>query len=190
MQRGFTLIEIAIVLVIVGLLLGGILRGQTVVGGAQAKDIIKSVLDTQAAALTFKDRYGFLPGDLPNPANSIPGIAGCNAGTGTGTLNTAAKRNCARDELILSNLLRGTAGTPIQVQNVTISLSNAAGAGFALPANWVNVVVIARLNCDTALQLDRGLDDGNTGTGNLRASVACAGQDPAVAVPLAAIRLN
>jgi len=199
-QRGFTLVEMSIVLVIIGLLLGGVLSAQSLIKRAQTQDLIQTTQDLQAATASFKSRYNFLPGDLPAPANSIPGVAAaCGAGTGTGAIDTAAKRTCAINELVLSGLIRGhlVTGTPnyaVISNGTTFTLSDAAGAGFVLPANWVNVVVIATLNCDTAVQIDRAVDDGVTGTGNFRTSVACpaggTAQAEGTAVPLAAFRIN
>lgn len=188
-QAGFTLIEMSIVLIIIGLIIGGILKASDVLKQAHAKDLIQAVQDAQSAALSFKSKYGYLPGDLPNGGASIPGIGAC-VGGGNGLIDTAAKRTCARDELIASGMLRGQVGSPIVVEGATITFSNAAGAGIALPTTWQNVVVISTLTCESAYQLDQALDDGNTATGNFRTGVACAGANPAIAVPVAAFRLN
>lgn len=65
-QRGFTLIEISIVLVIIGLIVGGILVGQTLIKAAQNRTIIREKDQIETAVMTFRDKYGGLPGDLPN----------------------------------------------------------------------------------------------------------------------------
>ena len=62
-SRGFTLIELAIVTMIVGLLIGGILKGQELVEQARAKNIINDFSGIAAAVLSYRDRYGALPGD-------------------------------------------------------------------------------------------------------------------------------
>ncbi len=81
-QKGFTLVEIAIVLVIIGLLLGGILASQSIISGAKAKDVIAIVGDLRTATAYFKQRYSYLPGDLPNPQNYITTVPVLAAGTG------------------------------------------------------------------------------------------------------------
>src|SRR5450759_3795987 len=62
-QTGFTLIEIAIVLVIIGLLLGGILKGQEMITQAKIKNIVNDFNGITAAMNSYQDRYRAMPGD-------------------------------------------------------------------------------------------------------------------------------
>lgn len=62
-QKGFTLIEIAIVLVIIGLLLGGVLKGQELITSARVRNMISQQDGIKAAYFGFLDRYRALPGD-------------------------------------------------------------------------------------------------------------------------------
>ena len=62
-QAGFTLVEIAIVLVIIGLLLGGILKGQEMITQAKIKNVISDMSGVSAAMYGYQDRYRALPGD-------------------------------------------------------------------------------------------------------------------------------
>src|SRR5438093_8826486 len=64
-QQGFTLVEIAIVLVIIGLLLGGILKGQEMITQARIKNAINDFNGVTVAVTSYQDRYRFLPGDDP-----------------------------------------------------------------------------------------------------------------------------
>src|SRR5258706_3132706 len=77
-QHGFTLIEPALVLVIVGLALGGILKGQELITAARVRNIATQLNGVKLAYLGFKDRYRQFPGDLPDDiANAnIPGNPG------------------------------------------------------------------------------------------------------------------
>ena len=65
-QTGFTLVEIAIVLVIIGLLLGGILKGQEMITQARIKNVANDFNGVTAAYFAYMDRYKGVPGDDPN----------------------------------------------------------------------------------------------------------------------------
>ena len=57
-QSGFTLIEIAIVLVIIGLLLGGVLKGQELINSAKVKNLVKAYQTDEVAAAADKIYHG------------------------------------------------------------------------------------------------------------------------------------
>jgi len=63
-QQGFSLVETAIVLVILGLLIGGVLRGRELINSARTRNIIDQQRAIQVAFYGFQDRYSSLPGDL------------------------------------------------------------------------------------------------------------------------------
>src|SRR6195256_1766301 len=65
-EGGFTLVEIAIVLVIIGLLLGGILKGQEMITQAKIKNIVNDFNGVTVAVTSYQDRYRSLPGDDQN----------------------------------------------------------------------------------------------------------------------------
>ncbi len=67
-SKGFTLIEIAIVLVLIGLLLGGVLKGQELITSARVRNLISQQDGIKAAFFGFQDRYRALPGDYARPA--------------------------------------------------------------------------------------------------------------------------
>jgi len=93
-QQGFTLIEIAIVLVIIGLLLGGVLKGQELINTARVRNIASQLDGVKVAYLAFQDRYRVLPGDMDTTTagNSLPQLNGVNA-PGCGTAGTGACGN-------------------------------------------------------------------------------------------------
>lgn len=62
-QAGFTLVEIAIVMVIIGLLLGGVLKGQEIITNAKIKNLENDFNGITAAIYSYQDRYRALPGD-------------------------------------------------------------------------------------------------------------------------------
>jgi len=84
-QKGFTLVELSIVLVIIGLIIGGILKGQELIGNAEIKNVIAQSQGYQSSVVAFRDKYGALPGDLVGPENFIPNCtaAPCKPGSGT-----------------------------------------------------------------------------------------------------------
>src|SRR6266446_7923452 len=84
-MQGFTLVEIAIVLVIIGLLLGGILKGQEMITQARIKNIINDFNGITAAMNSYQDRYRALPGDDSGAAARWAGAFG---GDGNGQFNT------------------------------------------------------------------------------------------------------
>ena len=72
-QGGFTLVEIAIVLVIIGLLLGGILKGQELINNAKVRSVADRQNSLKAAWFGFIDRYNFIPGDSRRAVQLVPG---------------------------------------------------------------------------------------------------------------------
>lgn len=86
-QQGFTLVEIAIVLVIIGLLLGGILKGQELITSARVRNIADQNSGVQAAYYGFVDRFRQVPGDWPaaNAKQAIPDVN--HGGNGNGRLD-------------------------------------------------------------------------------------------------------
>ena len=91
-QSGFTLVEIAIVLVIIGLLLGGVLKGQEMIENARIKGAAADMNGIVAAYNSYLDRFHAIPGD-DGPAGTITGRgsawAGVTAGGTNGVLNIA-----------------------------------------------------------------------------------------------------
>lgn len=70
-QSGFTLIEIAIVLVIIGLLLGGVLKGQELINSAKVKNLAGEFKNTSVFIYSYQDKFRALPGDDPQVVNHV-----------------------------------------------------------------------------------------------------------------------
>jgi prepilin-type N-terminal cleavage/methylation domain-containing protein len=85
-NHGFTLIEMSIVLVIIGLIIGGTLVGQDLVKTAGARATLAQIEKYNTSANTFKVKYGYIPGDIPDPYASQFGFQprGTTEGEGDG----------------------------------------------------------------------------------------------------------
>lgn len=79
-QQGFTLVELAIVLVIIGLIIGGVLVGRDMVASATIKAQVNQLDKYKTAVMVFKDKYRALPGDMPNATQF--GLGGNGDGDG------------------------------------------------------------------------------------------------------------
>lgn len=82
-RQGFTLIEMSMVLLIIGLIIGGILGGQEMVNAARIQRTGKEAYEIRDAVSVFVDKYGALPGDMQN-ATQLWGNSGC---TNSDTMN-------------------------------------------------------------------------------------------------------
>src|SRR5688572_28769310 len=114
-QSGFTLIEIAIVLVIIGLLLGGVLKGQELITAARVRNLISNQDGIKAAYFGFLDRFRALPGDYANATTNITNVstvAACGTagnGNGNGRIEAATNEHIlAWDHLSHAGFINGT----------------------------------------------------------------------------------
>ncbi|MDM8558828.1 prepilin-type N-terminal cleavage/methylation domain-containing protein [Candidatus Parabeggiatoa sp. HSG14] len=81
-QSGFTLVEIAIVMVIIGLLLGGVLKGQQIITNAKIKNLENDFNGVTAAIYSYQDRYRALPGDDKRADKRFTGVTQKGDGQG------------------------------------------------------------------------------------------------------------
>jgi prepilin-type N-terminal cleavage/methylation domain-containing protein len=92
-QAGFTLVELAIVMIIIGLLIGGVLKGQQLIVNAQITATVAQIKSIDAATTSFRDNYAGMPGDITNPGTRLSQCtaAPCsNPGDGDGKIDNAA----------------------------------------------------------------------------------------------------
>lgn len=83
--NGFTLIELSIVLVIIGLIVGGVLVGRDLIKSAQLRSVLTDIEKFNSAANTFRTKYNCIPGDCTSTANFFSQNQDCAGGTGTHT---------------------------------------------------------------------------------------------------------
>jgi prepilin-type N-terminal cleavage/methylation domain-containing protein len=188
--RGFTLIEIALVLTIISLLVGSILKGQALIRNTKIKTLYNQYRELVSAVSLYQDRYHFLPGDDLNASHrfTIPGGVGLPPivnGNGNGMIddanklpeNTACGPHSLESEscqafyhLRLAGIISGSD---------TISPTHAFGGGLLLSRtnafikgwNSPTAVCYQGLTADVARDMESLYDDGSATTGVMRGSV-------------------
>lgn len=193
-ESGFTLVELSIVLVVIGLIIGGVLKGQEMIASAQMKSTIQQIQAIQAAHITLKDKYGGIAGDLLG-ANAL---LGSSVGAGW-TACTGANAGCDSDSAIEgrnnneSLLYWQHLAAGGMITGITLNAAPVASFGAGLPAAAVggglerwNGTINGRLSHwllladrpaggggpmggDQLSLLDKKYDDGRPGTGWIRA---------------------
>jgi len=88
-QKGFTIIEIAIVLVVIGLIVGAVVVGQSMIRTAQLEAVINEQDRYKKAVQVFKEKYMYLPGDMPTATNFWGTDSNCPNTASTTTAHTA-----------------------------------------------------------------------------------------------------
>lgn len=87
-EKGFTLVELAIVMIIIGLLITGVLKGQEMIANAQVTSTVTQIKAIDAATSTFKDMYNSFPGDMLLATTRLNSCANpCNNGDGDGRID-------------------------------------------------------------------------------------------------------
>jgi prepilin-type N-terminal cleavage/methylation domain-containing protein len=201
-QSGFTLVEIAIVLVIVGLLLAGVLKGQELIENSKIKNISKDMDGMSAAVLSFRDRYKALPGDdAANTTTAYGWAANVGGGNGDGFIGAAlpsftgasAEQVNAIRALRFAGFLSGdpaTAGAPALPSHAGGGRMAIGGIAAGTLGLTGNVVCVNGLSGKYAGALDRLIDDGVNSTGAVRGTTAALASAAPAAAAYAENTLN
>ena len=190
-QAGFTLIEIAIVLVIIGLLLGGVLKGQELITSARVRNLISQQDGVKAAYFGFLDRFRALPGDYSLASTNIANVAAGANGNGNGQILSVAGGDtideyiAVWDHLSKAGFINGsytyavlpetpaTAPTSPYARYVQVIYDNVYGAGGGALRH--NIKTGNGIPSELLSEIDRKIDDGNPVTGVFQFSAYAGG---------------
>ena len=187
-QRGFTLVELAFVLVVIGALTAGVLvGGKQLVRQADKKSFVIKVHTLAQAVSAFRDKFHMLPGDfmVDTTKPEIPGLSeGClsngdGRGNGNGLIETV-ESPCAKEQLVRAGTLDASAFEfkfP-QVQAKLMSVSAAGVPAGRLSVNARNVLKFENLPCYLAQAADATFDDGALETAVSGKAAAVSGTCP------------
>ena len=194
-QSGFTLVEIAIVLVIIGLLLGGVLKGQELINSAKVKNMAGDFRNVQVMIYGYQDKYRKLPGDDDAAIDRFdPKLSASHAGNGNGVIEGDWNSSDITTESVLlwehvrrANLASGPTNFETKADAAISLPTNSEGGRFGLsgkkPITSMNggsfYACSDGIDGKFAKLLDLTLDDGKSDSGTMQgiAQAAADGAD-------------
>lgn len=175
-QKGFTLVELAIVMVIIGLLLGAVLKGQSMIEDAKQKNLMNDLQGITAAYFTYYDRYNAIPGDDANTHS----WSGVSAGDGDGTVEGNATTPSGESQeawqaLRYAGLISGdptSTGTSSLPGNPYGGKFGLLNRSFGSTIGTKNYILVDNIAGSVAERIDIKFDDGTYNSGTVQASAA------------------
>jgi prepilin-type N-terminal cleavage/methylation domain-containing protein len=197
-QGGFTLVEIAIVLVIIGLLLTGVLKGQEMIENARIKSVVADMNGVASAYNSYVDRYRAIPGDELPATMNLRGWTGTVGGNANGVLGVTPAQTFTNggEQGGMWRALRAAgmaSGDPAAVVNAASLPRAGTGGLIGVTTNVYGMtgtaVCVSGLSTKQAIGVDTTVDGtipatniGNS-VGNLRGDTGAAPLAPVAAVP-------
>jgi len=201
-QSGFTLIEIAIVLVIIGLLLGGVMKGQELINSAKVKNLAADFKNTSLYIYSYQDKFRSLPGDDPQAASHVTNATNAtaiNAGElGNGRIDGKWDSTTNTNESFLFWQHVRLAGIATGITTTTdtigypqrntlgglVGITNSTAADLPI-TNLKGAYIICSSNIQGkfAKQLDIMMDDGATSSGSMMTALPSSAVQAAVPSP-------
>lgn len=192
--RGFTLVELSIVLVIIGLIIGGVLTGQQIIQNARINNAINAIQGYQAQFQTYAQNYGAVPGDDPGASARFPnanlcgsgggGSGACN-GNGDGVVGTGDSFDTAllappggESRLVWAHLrAAGLVKNQVTGGSTAVQPPNPFGGIFGFQNGAFNnvftttVLCLNKLPANAGQAIDARLDDGASDAGTIQSTV-------------------
>jgi prepilin-type N-terminal cleavage/methylation domain-containing protein len=172
-RSGFSLIEVAIAIMVISIIAGFALKGKELIRTAQLRSVIEQVSAFRIATQSFLDKYGTLPGDLTN-AGEIIDSAVIN-GDGSGSISSLADAKRFWQQLVASELITMELvnGFPVSKIGGYYTVSSAMAGQ---PGVWIILCGGTSNNRDfngiispaEAYVVDKNIDTGNPSSGDMR----------------------
>ncbi len=175
-NRGFTLVELAIVLVIIGIILGAVLKGQELINNAKVKRLQNDMRGIEALIWTFYDRYGKFPGDCDGNGliNSYISYAPGTGGTPPSSFctGTGFSGDYPWDDMKFAGLLPKEAPNTDLARHIFNGQFRIGLAYGGTGTTFLNAVAISNIPCYAAQAIDSSVDGIlHSGRGRIRAWV-------------------
>lgn len=188
-QSGFTLIEIAIAMAIIGLLITLTVKGRELVENSRAKSLANDFRDIQVALFGYQDRFKALPGDDPSAtANLAPTATSIQNGNGNLRIEGDLNANLSESFFLwqhvrLAGFLQGIANAeasgyvPLNTSGGSLGVTDVSHAPISGMSGGY-IICSDNISGRLVKQLDMMLDDGHTAKGSMLVSYANSGGEP------------
>ena len=194
-KSGFTLVELAIALLIIGLILSAVLKGQEMIENGRVKNIVRDMLGVTTAYYVYLDRFKAIPGDDKLAASHAPGgIAGDGDGFISGAYTDAndpisSESNAYWQHTRLAGFMTGTATAsqadpPANAVRGKLGLQSGSAAALIYGMSG-NVVCSGSIPLKIAQAVDIMIDDGDSASGSVRSGAAGEPNQATAAAPSA-----